>query len=394
MGAGRAAVEVVGRGLGRQWLQLQARGMSAAASAAMAQPSPAAPTLPRYKRELGVVRTDWTRAEVGEVFHAPLMELLYDAATVHRMYHDPNQVQQCTLLSIKTGGCPETCTYCSQSSSYSKTTGTKAEKLMDVDAVFEAAKRAKAAGSTRFCMGAAWRGPSQVGKGQWERTLEMVTKVRALDMEVCLTAGLLNDEQAAQLRQAGLSAYNHNLDTSPEFYSEVISSRTYEDRLSTLRSVRKSGVSVCSGGIIGLGEGEGDRVGLVHALATLEEHPESVPVNSLVAVKGTPLEGNESVEPLELVRTVATARIVMPRSMVRLSAGRLKLSKSDQAMCFFAGANSVFSGDTLLTTPNNDKSEDAQMFEEFGIKGRPPHLPYVGGGETTRHGPEPVHLAP
>jgi len=318
------------------------------------------------------------------------MELLYDAASVHRMYHDPSQVQQCTLLSIKTGGCPETCTYCSQSSSYAKDTGTKAEKLMDVDAVFEAAKRAKAQGSTRFCMGAAWRGPSQVGKGQWERTLEMVRKVRALDMEVCLTAGLLNDEQAAQLRQAGLSAYNHNLDTSPEYYSEVISTRTYEDRLSTLRSVRKSGVSVCSGGIIGLGEGEGDRVGLVHALATLEEHPESVPVNSLVAVKGTPLEGNESVEPLELVRTVATARIVMPRSMVRLSAGRLKLTKSDQAMCFFAGANSVFSGDTLLTTPHNDKSEDSKMFEELGIKGRPPHLPYVGGGETTRNGPEPV----
>jgi len=340
--------------------------------------------LPRWERELGVVRTDWTRQEIMEVYHTPFIDLVHKAATVHRMYNDPTMVQRCTLLSIKTGGCPETCNYCSQSTSWSKSTGLKAEKLMSVDDVYEAAMRAKKSGSTRFCMGAAWRGPSQVGERQWDRVLAMVKKVRSLGMEVCTTLGMLTPEQARELREAGLTAYNHNLDTSPEYYNKVTSSRKYEDRLDTLEAVREAGISVCAGGIIGLGEGEADRVGLIHQLATLPAHPESVPINRLVAVKGTPFEGHEAPSGLDLVRCIATARVVMPRTVVRLSAGRLDLSVADQALAFMAGANSIFDGDKLLTTANNDRDDDAAMFGLLGLNSRPAFLPYASGNDSSR----------
>ncbi|KAK9810902.1 hypothetical protein WJX73_006869 [Symbiochloris irregularis] len=347
--------------------------LSASIHAAEAAPdlSPDSPEQPAVVPALGAIRSDWTREEIQKVFNSPLLELIFTAASVHRLHNNPRQVQRCTLLSIKTGGCPETCTYCAQSSSWSKTTGLKAEKLMDLDDVYEAAVRAKEAGSTRFCMGAAWRGPSQVGARQWDRVLQMVAKVRALGMEVCTTLGMINDVQAQQLATAGLTAYNHNLDTSPEYYGQITTSRKYEDRLNTLAAVREAGISVCAGGIIGMGEGPKDRVGLLHQLATLPEHPESVPINSLVSVAGTPLEGREAPSGLELARCIATARITMPRSMVRLSAGRLSLSMADQALCFMAGANSIFDGDKLLTTPNNERSEDMKMFDLLGLQSRP-----------------------
>ncbi|KAL3130881.1 hypothetical protein ABBQ38_000209 [Trebouxia sp. C0009 RCD-2024] len=333
--------------------------------------------------ELGVIRNDWSREEVAAVYNTPLLDLVYKAASIHRMYNDPQMVQRCTLLSIKTGGCPETCNYCAQSSSWSKDVGLKAEKLMDLDSVYEAALRAKEAGSTRFCMGAAWRGPTQVGKRQWERVLDMVGKIRGLNMEVCTTLGMLTPEQAAQLRTAGLTAYNHNLDTSPEYYPKVTSSRKYQDRLDTLQSVREAGISVCAGGIIGLGEGPKDRVGLIHQLATLPEHPESVPINALVAVAGTPMQGNKPPSATDIVRCVATARVTMPRSVVRLSAGRLNFSLTDQALCFMAGANSIFDGDKLLTTKNNERNADLEMFEELGLKSRPAFVPYPAGASSS-----------
>lgn len=336
-----------------------------------------ASALPR--RTLGDIRIDWTRDEVAGVYNTPLLDLVFQAASVHRLHNDPQMVQRCTLLSIKTGGCPETCTYCAQSSSWSKTTGLKAEKLMQLDEVFEAALRAKEAGSTRFCMGAAWRGPTQVGQRQWDRVLDMVAKIRALGMEVCTTLGMLTPAQAQQLAQAGLTAYNHNLDTSPEYYGKITSSRKYEDRLDTLSHVRNAGISVCAGGIIGLGEGPKDRVGLIHQLATLPEHPESVPINALVSVAGTPLEGQTPPSGIDMVRCIATARITMPQSVVRLSAGRMSLSLSDQALCFMAGANSIFDGDKLLTTPNNERSEDMKMFEMLGLQSRPAFLQSAHG---------------
>mmetsp|Transcript_15593 Transcript_15593/g.30793 ORF Transcript_15593/g.30793 Transcript_15593/m.30793 type:complete len:343 (+) Transcript_15593:152-1180(+) len=302
------------------------------------------------------------------------MSLILEAAGVHGRNFNPREVQKSTLLSIKTGGCPETCTYCSQSSSWSKETGLKAEKLMDLDSVYQMALRAKESGSTRFCMGAAWRGPSQVGPKQFERVLDMVSKVRATGMEVCTTLGMLTKEQAEKLKVAGLSCYNHNLDTSPEFYPKITSSRNYDDRLDTLEQVRGAGIGVCSGGIIGMGEDESDRVGLIHTLATkLKAHPESVPINVLVAVEGTPMakEVLETPTALELVRCVATARIVMPKSMVRLSAGRNTLSYGEQMLCFLAGANSIFAGDTLLTTPNVEVDDDAKMFELLGLVIKP-----------------------
>lgn len=340
----------------------------------------------RWAAELGAIRNDWTREEVADVYNTPLLDLVHSAATVHRMYNDPSMVQRCTLLSIKTGGCPENCGYCSQSSHWSKETGTKAEKLLDLEEVYEAALRAKEAGSTRFCMGAAWRGPSQVGKGQWGRVLEMVRRIRALDMEVCTTLGMLTPDQALELRQAGLTAYNHNLDSSPEYYEKVTTTRKYADRLATLEAVREAGISVCAGGIIGLGEGEMDRVGLLHQLATLPAHPESVPINALVAVKGTPMQDNPAPTGLDVARCVATARIVMPRTVVRLSAGRMNFGFADQALCFLAGANSIFDGDKLLTTPNNDRGEDEKMFELLGLRSRPAFLPYPAGGETSSGG--------
>lgn len=323
-------------------------------------------------------RNNWTLQEVTDLFRTPLLELVFKAASVHRQCHDPNQVQKCTLLSVKTGGCPEDCKYCSQSSKWSKSTGTKATPLMQVEEVLENARQAKEAGSTRFCLGAAWRGTSQVGPRQFQRVLKMVEGVNDLGMECCATLGLLSGEDAHKLKDAGLTAYNHNLDTSKEHYETIISTRKYADRLATLQNVRDAGISVCCGGILGLGETEDDRISLLHTLATLPSHPESVPVNSLVPVEGTPLaaklkEDNSKLPTtLELVRYIATARILMPHSIVRLSAGRLFMEKSDQAFCFLAGANSIFTGDKLLTTPNNDMSDDEKMFQEFGLEGRPP----------------------
>ncbi|KAK9865947.1 hypothetical protein WJX84_008460 [Apatococcus fuscideae] len=397
---------------GRRWVDLSrvvyaqlgsalTRGVSTSSCLARAEPQPAEPydlatpgfvpaaELPRspggWLRELGIVRSDWTREEITEVFETPLLDLIFHAAAAHRMHHDPQMVQRCTLLSIKTGGCPENCKYCAQSSSWSKEVGLKAERLMNNDDVYEAAVRAKESGSTRFCMGAAWRGPSQVGGRQWERVLDMVRRVRSLGMEVCTTLGMLTPEQARQLREAGLSAYNHNLDTSPEYYGQITTSRKYEDRLTTLEAVREAGISVCAGGIIGLGEGPSDRVGLIHQLATLPAHPESVPINALVAVAGTPL-GKDGLEPptgFDMARCIATARVVMPKSMVRLSAGRLSLTPSDQALCFMAGANSIFDGDKLLTTANNDRNEDLEMMDQLGLSSRPAFLPYVAGNTST-----------
>ncbi|CAL1404667.1 unnamed protein product [Linum trigynum] len=314
-------------------------------------------------------RQDWTRPEITDVYQSPLLDLLFHGAEVHRHAHNFREVQQCTLLSIKTGGCSEDCSYCPQSSRYQ--TGLKAQKLMNKDAVLEAAKRAKEAGSTRFCMGAAWR--DTVGrKTNFNQILDYVKEIRGMGMEVCCTLGMLEKEQAAELKKAGLTAYNHNLDTSREYYSNVITTRSYDERLKTLEHVQKAGIHVCSGGIIGLGEAEEDRVGLLHTLATLPKHPESVPVNALVAVKGTPLEDQKPVEIWEMVRMIATARIVMPKAMVRLSAGRVRFSMAEQTLCFMAGANSIFTGEKLLTTPNNDYDADQQMFKLLGLTPKPP----------------------
>ncbi|CAL1365994.1 unnamed protein product [Linum trigynum] len=314
-------------------------------------------------------RNDWTRPEITDVYQSPLLDLLFHGAEVHRHAHNFREVQQCTLLSIKTGGCSEDCSYCPQSSRYQ--TGLKAQKLMNKDAVVEAAKRAKEAGSTRFCMGAAWR--DTVGrKTNFNQILDYVKEIRGMGMEVCCTLGMLEKEQAAELKKAGLTAYNHNLDTSREYYSNVITTRSYDERLKTLEHVQEAGIHVCSGGIIGLGEAEEDRVGLLHTLATLPKHPESVPVNALVAVKGTPLEDQKPVEIWEMVRMIATARIVMPKAMVRLSAGRVRFSMAEQTLCFMAGANSIFTGEKLLTTPNNDYDADQQMFKLLGLTPKPP----------------------
>lgn len=328
--------------------------------------------------------THHSRDEVAAVYNTPLLDLVHAAATVHRAHHNPNQVQRCTLLSVKTGGCPEDCGYCSQSSHHK--TATEATKLLDVDSVYEAALRAKAAGSTRFCMGAAWRGPGQVGPRQWARVLEMVTKVRGLGMEVCATLGMLSPDQAGQLRDAGLTAYNHNVDTSPEHYAKITSTRTYADRLATLAAVREAGVSVCAGGIIGLGEEGADRVGLIHTLASLPAHPESVPINALVAVAGTPLQDAPPPTALDVVRCVATARVTMPLSMVRLSAGRKDMSAGDQALAFLAGANSIFDGDKLLTTANADREDDEKLFDALGLTSRPAFLGYGAGEASSKHG--------
>jgi len=316
------------------------------------------------------VRKDWTEDEIREVYDQPLMQLVYAGASAHRAYFTPGEVQRCTLLSIKTGGCAEDCSYCSQSSKYK--TGVKAEKLMEEEPVLRAAAEAKAAGSTRFCMGAAWRGVSSVGKGQFSRVLDMISRIRAMDMEVCATLGMVNEEQALALKHAGLTAYNHNIDTSEEYYPKVITTRTFDDRLQTLRAVRSAGLSVCCGGIIGLGESHKDRISMLHTLATQPQHPESVPINALVANEGTPLENTKPLEAWALVRMIATARVVMPASMVRLSAGRNSLSQTEQAMCFMAGANSIFTGDKLLTTPNVDRNEDDELFDSLGLRGKRP----------------------
>ena len=311
-----------------------------------------------------ILRHNWTLAEIEAIYTAPLPDLIFRAQTVHRAHHRTDEVQGCVLLSIKTGGCPEDCAYCPQSAHYK--TGVEREGLVSVQAALEAAGNAKAQGATRFCMGAAWR---DIPKGeQFERVLDMVRGVRALGMEACCTLGMLTDEQAAALAEAGLTAYNHNLDTSSEFYGEIISTRTYEDRLATLERVRRSGVTVCCGGIIGMGESRQERYRLLRELSTLDPHPESVPVNMLVRVEGTPLAKQRAEDPLELVRMIATARILMPESMVRLSAGRMSLSDEAQALCFLAGANSIFMGDKLLTTPNPEANVDRQLFDKLGMR--------------------------
>jgi biotin synthase len=314
-------------------------------------------------------RHDWMRAEVASLLEAPLLELIDQARAVHGRHHAHGNVQLASLLSIKTGACPEDCKYCPQSAHYAKATGLEREQLLDVDDVLQKAALAKEAGATRFCMGAAWR---EVKDGEaFDRVLAMVRGVRALDMEACVTLGMLTQNQADRLAEAGLTAYNHNLDTSPEFYGEIITTRCYQDRLDTLEHVRRAGLQVCCGGIIGMGESLEDRAGLLQTLANLDPHPESVPINALVAAPGTPLEDRPPIDPLDLVRMVAAARILMPASRVRLSAGRRALSKEAQVLCFLAGANSIFYGDKLLTTANNDIAGDLALIEEAGLRIEP-----------------------
>ncbi len=313
-----------------------------------------------------VIRNNWTRKEISDLFNQPILNLIYQAGTVHREFHDPQEVQVCTLLSVKTGGCPEDCAYCPQAARYH--TDVKVHKLMEVSEVLQNANEARESGSTRFCMGAAWREVRD--NRDFDNVIEMVKGVSAMGMEVCCTLGMLTPDQAQKLKEAGLYAYNHNLDTSEEFYGDIISTRTYTDRLETLENVRQAKISVCSGGIIGMGEKEEDRIGMLHTLATLVEHPESVPVNALVPVEGTPLEEQEKVSIWEMVRMIATARIIMPKAMVRLSAGRVRMNMEEQALCFLAGANSIFAGDKLLTTPNPDHIKDQQMFQTLELKPR------------------------
>ncbi len=310
------------------------------------------------------VRHDWTLEEIEAIYTTPLLELVFQAQLVHREHHLPERVQGCMLLSIKTGGCPEDCAYCSQSAHYR--TDVEREELLSVEQIVGAARRAREQGATRFCMGAAWRSVPQ--GAAFERVLEMVRGVGALGMETCCTLGMLTDAQAEALAEAGLTAYNHNLDTSPEFYGEIITTRTYQDRLDTLARVRRAGITICCGGIIGMGEDRAGRCGLLQQLASLDPHPESVPVNLLMPAAGTPLANQPPVDPLELVRTVATARILMPASMVRLSAGRVALSEETQALCFLAGANSVFLGYKLLTAPNPGQDADDRLFQRLGLR--------------------------
>lgn len=313
-----------------------------------------------------LIKTNWTRQEIAEIYNTPILELIYKGASVHRKFHETSEVQVCTLLSVKTGGCPEDCVYCPQAARYH--TEVEASRLLKNQEIISKAKEAKESGSTRFCMGAAWR---EVRNGrEFDRVVDAVKEINGMGMEVCCTLGMLTEEQAQKLKDAGLYAYNHNLDTSEEYYDKIISTRDYSNRLDTLENVRKSGISVCSGGIIGMGEAEEDRVGMLHTLATLPEHPESVPVNALVPVEGTPLEDQEKVSVWEMVRMIATARIIMPRAMVRLSAGRVRMSVEEQALCFLAGANSIFAGDKLLTTPNPDYKSDKELFQILQIKPR------------------------
>src|SRR3954454_8943607 len=313
-------------------------------------------------RPTGALRYDWTRAEIAALFELPLPELMFRAQAAHRLFFDPTEIQIATLLSIKTGGCPEDCAYCPQSAHYD--TGLKASKLMAVEAVLEEARAAKAAGADRFCMGAAWRSPKD---RDVDTVCAMIEGVKALGLETCVTLGMLTGEQARRLKGAGLDYYNHNLDTPPEFYGAIITTRTYQDRLETLENVRAAGIHVCCGGIVGMGESREDRVGLIHTLATLPVHPESVPINMLVQVEGTPLAGAAKLDPLDFVRTIAVARITMPASMVRLSAGREEMSEECQALCFLAGANSIFYGPKLLTTANPARDRDRDLMDKLGL---------------------------
>jgi len=312
------------------------------------------------------IRNDWTLDEIKAIYNQPVLELIFKAATIHKKYQATGEVQVCTLLSVKTGGCSEDCAYCPQAARYN--TGVDAHKLMTYEQVIDKALDAKNGGSTRFCMGAAWRNVRD--NSDFDKVIDMVKGVNSLGLEVCCTLGMLTEDQAARLKEAGLYAYNHNLDTSEEKYDDIITTRTYNDRLDTLNNVEKAGLSVCCGGIIGMGETDDDRIKLLHTLATRPLHPESVPVNALVSVKGTPLEGRERVKVWEMVRMIATARILMPKAMVRLSAGRNEMSYEQQALCFLAGANSIFTGEKLLTTPNPDFDADREMFELLGLKPR------------------------
>ena len=311
-------------------------------------------------------RNDWSRAEIADLFALPFTELVFRAAEVHRTNHPASEVQLCTLLSIKTGGCPEDCGYCSQSAHAE--TGLKAEKMMEADAVVASAREAKARGAQRFCMGAAWREPKERDMPALTR---MVAEVKALGLETCMTLGMLTESQARALGEAGLDYYNHNIDTSPEHYGAIITTRTFQERLDTLDHVRSAGIAVCCGGIVGMGETREDRVGFIHTLATLPRHPESVPINALVPIRGTVLgdmlDGVKMIDDIEFVRTVAAARIAMPKSMVRLSAGRESMSEATQALCFLAGANSIFTGDKLLTTANAGDDKDAALFAKLGL---------------------------
>jgi len=312
---------------------------------------------------LSAPRHDWTREEVRELLRLPFPDLIFRAAQVHREHFDPSEVQISTLLSIKTGGCPEDCAYCPQSAKFE--TGVTAEKLMDLKAVLAEARAAKTGGASRFCMGAAWRSPKD---RDLERVCEMVEGVKALGLETCATLGMLTAGQALRLKSCGLDYYNHNLDTSPEFYGEIITTRTYQDRLDTLEHVRAAGINVCCGGIVGMGESLEDRVGMIATLASLPVHPESVPINMLVRVEGTPLAHTKILDPLDFVRTIAVARITMPASMVRLSAGREDMSEETQALCFVAGANSIFYGPKLLTTPNPARDRDMALLDKLGLR--------------------------
>lgn len=313
------------------------------------------------------VRNDWSRAEIETLYQQPLMDLLFQAQQVHRQYFDANTVQVSTLLSIKTGKCPEDCKYCSQSAHYDSKL--EAEKRIAVEKVIQEAKEALASGSSRFCMGAAWRNPHE---RDMPYVLDMVREVKALGLETCMTLGMLNASQAERLKDAGLDYYNHNLDTSREYYSHIISTRSFDDRLNTLDHVRQAGLKVCSGGIVGLGESRNDRIGLLFELSTLPIHPESVPINMLVPIEGTPMADVEKLDVIEWIRTIAVARILMPKSYIRLSAGRESLTDSDQALAFMAGANSIFSGEKLLTTPNTAKGRDQQLFEKLGLVAEQP----------------------
>jgi biotin synthase len=311
---------------------------------------------------LGAVRHDWTREEVRSLFELSFPELIFHAQRIHRLHFDPTEVQMSTLISIKTGGCPEDCAYCPQSVHYD--TGVKAEKLMRVDAVLAAARAAKSAGASRFCMGAAWREPKD---RDFDKVCEMVAGVKAVGLETCATLGMLTQHQARRLQAAGLDYYNHNLDTSPEYYGAIITTRTYQDRLDTLGHVRDAGIHVCCGGIVGMGESAEDRIGMIATLANLPAHPESVPINMLVKVEGTPLAREEAIDAIDFVRTIAAARITMPKSVVRLSAGREDMSEETQALCFIAGANSIFYGPKLLTTPNPDRDRDLRLMDKLGL---------------------------
>ena len=311
----------------------------------------------------GEVRHDWTRAEIRGLYEIPFMDLMHEAQRVHRLRFDPNEIQISTLLSIKTGGCPEDCAYCSQSASYEA--GIKATKLMQIEEVLADARAAKAAGAQRFCMGAAWRSPKD---RDLEKVCEMIEGVKALGMESCVTLGMLTPAQAARLKESGLDYYNHNIDTSPEYYEKVITTRTYQDRLDTLHAVREAGINVCCGGIIGMGEDTQDRIGMIEQLANLPQHPESVPINLLMQVEGTPVSKGQQMDPFDFVRMIAVARITMPASVVRLSAGREYMNEQTQALCFLAGANSMFYGPKLLTTPNPDTDRDMRLLDKLGMR--------------------------